>query len=151
MSPAAAIRTAARQDIPAMAALLSALFSIEKDFAADAERQARGLDLLLSDGCQNHVLVAEADGMVVGMVVGQLVVSTAQGTPSVLLEDLVVVEGFRGRGLGRLLVEALAAWGAKSGATRMQLLADRENAPAFDFYGRMGFGPTRMVCLRRLL
>ena len=148
------IRPATRQDIPAMTGLLAALFSIEKDFVADPGRQAQGLSLLLSDACQNRVLVAESQerphGRVIGMVVGQLTVSTAQGTPSVLLEDLVVEATARGRGIGRMLVEALADWAHKSGATRIQLLADRNNAPAFEFYGRLGFGPTSMVCLRRM-
>ena len=149
------IRTATRQDIPAMTSLLSALFSIEKDFTPDPVRQARGLSLLLDDACQNHVLVAEAPGQdhgqVVGMCVGQLMVSTAQGTPSVLVEDVVVEMRARGRGIGRKLIAALAAWGEKCGATRMQLLADRDNGAALAFYQRMGWTRTNMVCLRSML
>jgi hypothetical protein len=30
----------------------------------------------------------------------------------------------------------------------MQLLADRDNAPAFEFYRACGFHPTNLVCLR---
>ena len=58
-------------------------------------------------------------------------------------------EAERGLGLGRRLLEAIEAWAAARGASRLQLLADRENAPALRFYARTGFGPTRLVCLRR--
>ncbi len=149
------IRTATRQDIEAMTSLLQTLFSIEKDFSPDPARQARGLSLLLDDPCQNHVLVAEDagqdNGQILGMCVGQLVVSTAQGSASVLVEDVVVHESARGRGIGRLLITALAAWAEKCGATRMQLLADRTNEAALDFYQRLGWTRTNLVCLRHLL
>ena len=44
---------------------------------------------------------------------------------------------------------AIEAWARARGATRLQLLADRENAPALAFYARVGWRATRLVCLRR--
>ena len=95
------------------------------------------------------VLVAELDRAVIGMVTAQLVVSTAEGGRSALVEDLVVDASERGTGAGRALLAAVEGWARRSGATRLQLLADRENAPALRFYGRMGWSGTRLVCLRR--
>ncbi len=104
---------------------------------------------MLEEPGRRAVLVAERAGRVVGMVTAQLVVSTAEGAPSALVEDMVVDAPWRGLGAGRALLEAIEAWALERGATRLQLLADRENAPALAFYGRMGWAGTRLVCLRR--
>ena len=78
-----------------LVALLRQLFAIEEDFRIDEERQRRGLAMLL-DNPQALILVAEAAGRVIGMCSGQLLVSTAEGGPALLVEDVVVAEGFRG-------------------------------------------------------
>jgi ribosomal protein S18 acetylase RimI-like enzyme len=143
------IRRATAADVEALVALLADLFSIEADFRPDADRQRRGLALLLESPGQRVVLVAERRGEVVGMVTVQLVVSTAEGALSGLVEDMVVASGERGRGIGRRALSAAEAWARERGATRLQLLADRENGPALGFYERMGWRGTRLVCLRR--
>jgi GNAT superfamily N-acetyltransferase len=143
------IRPARSSDLPILVRLLGELFSIEADFAPNAEAQRVGLALLLADPRRGIVLVAERATSVVGMVTGQLVVSTAEGGLSVLVEDMVVEAEHRGHGVGRALLAAVEAWAAERGATRLQLLADRENAPALAFYGRAGWGATQLVCLRR--
>jgi GNAT superfamily N-acetyltransferase len=103
------------------------------------------------DGCGKHrcVQVAEAEGTVVGMGTAQLLISTAEGGLVALVEDIVVDTQWRGRGIGRMLVSALEQWASLHGATRLQLLADRTNFSALDFYDRIGWRPTRMICLRR--
>jgi GNAT superfamily N-acetyltransferase len=162
------IRRARAEDADALVALLAELFSIEADFRPDAARQRRGLALLLAAPEEKLVLVAERrpvsergvrgdarakpecpPASIVGMVTVQLVVSTAEGGLSALLEDLVVTAAARGAGIGRLLLAAAEGWARGRGASRLQLLADRENAPALGFYGRMGWRSTRLVCLRR--
>jgi GNAT superfamily N-acetyltransferase len=143
------VRHAGPADLDALVRLLGQLFSIEADFRPDAERQRRGLTLLLAEPRRAAVLVAERGGAVVGMVTAQLVVSTAEGGPSALVEDMVVDGAERGAGLGRSLLEAVEEWSRRRGATRLQLLADRENTPALRFYERLGWSGTRLVCLRR--
>lgn len=144
-----AVRAARPGDLEAMVRLLGELFSIESDFQPDAARQRRGLALLLEDPARCALLVAERAGVVVGMVTAQLVVSTAEGAPSALVEDMVVAARERGHGAGKALLRALEGWAAARGATRLQLLADRDNAPALAFYARMGWRPTALVCWRR--
>ena len=149
MTSELAVRPARPEDVDALVALLGDLFSIEADFHPDPERQRRGLALLLDDRARAIVLVAERDRRVVGMVTAQLVISTAEGAPSAWVEDMIVDAAERGRGAGRALLEELERRAAALGATRLQLLADRENAPALGFYARLGWAPTRLVCLRR--
>jgi GNAT superfamily N-acetyltransferase len=146
----AKIRNAQPEDLESLTALLRELFSIEADFAADAGRQRRGLALML-DGCLKHrcVKVAELEGEVVGMVTAQLLISTAEGGIVALVEDMVVDSRHRGRGIGRQLMDAIESWSRERGASRLQLLADRTNFSALDFYDKIGWRPTRMICLRR--
>jgi GNAT superfamily N-acetyltransferase len=144
-----AVRAARREDLDALVRLLGVLFSIESDFQPDPERQRLGLGLLLGDPWRCAVLVAEREGAIVGMVTVQLVVSTAEGAFSALVEDMIVDAAERGRGVGGALLRAGEAWAATRGARRLQLLADRENGPALGFYERMGWRPTALVCWRR--
>lgn len=144
------IRNARFDDLDTLTALLRQLFSIEADFTADAERQRRGLFLML-DGCLKHrcIKVAEVDGEVVGMVTAQLLISTAEGGTVALIEDMVVDSRHRGRGIGRQLMAAIESWSREHGASRLQLLADRTNFSGLDFYDKLGWCPTRLICLRR--
>jgi GNAT superfamily N-acetyltransferase len=143
------VRPACVGDLEAMVALLAQLFALEPDFRFDPVRQRKGLALLLEDRLRRVAFVAELGGSVLGMVTGQLVVSTAEGGGSVLVEDMVVIDSERRRGVGRSLLRAVEAWARGRGATRLQLLADRENEAALRFYERLGWSGTRLVCLRR--
>ena len=136
-------------DLESMVELLGELFRLEADFAANPKAQRRGLSLMLRPDPARVVLVAEEHGEAVGMATAQMVISTAEGAPSALVEDVVVRPGCRGRGLGRALLDGIAGWAARRGAPRMHLLCDRDNAPALDFYAACGWSPTRLVCIRR--
>jgi len=142
------IRSASAFDIPDMADLLAGLFEIEKDFSADFKKQETGLGLLFSDSDRARVLVAEKDERIIGMATAQLVVSTAEGALSALVEDVVVAASERGGGTGTMLLNALSDWAVKRKATRMQLLADRTNQAALGFYRRLGWSETGMIALR---
>jgi GNAT superfamily N-acetyltransferase len=144
-----AIRAATPADLDALVRLLGVLFSIEADFRPDPGRQRRGLALLLAEPERCAVLIADDAGVVVGMVTAQLVISTAEGGLSALVEDMVVDEAVQRRGVGRRLLDAVERWAMARGATRLQLLADRENAPALAFYALAGWRPTQLVCWRR--
>ena len=146
---AALIRPATPADIPPMVELLRELFSIEVDFTPEPSKQRSGLELLLRCGDRACVLVAEQAGRVVGMVTAQVVVSTAEGADVAWIEDLVVTEEARGQGLGRELLATVERWCVERGLQRMQLLADRENAPALEFYRRQGWQTTQMFAWRK--
>lgn len=146
------IRNAQPNDADAMTALLGELFSMEADFTVEPKRQQRGLALML-DGCLKHrcIKVAEMDSRVVGMCSAQLLISTAQGGMVALIEDMVVNSGFKGRGIGRQLMDAIEQWARDHGATRLQLLADRDNQPALAFYKRLAWQSTQLICLRKYI
>ena len=142
------IRPANQHDLDDMVVLLKLLFGIEKDFHFDADRQRRGLALLL-DSPFAVIMVAKEQGSVIGMATGQLVISTAEGGSSLLVEDVVVQPFHQNQGIGSSLLQALTDWGTERGAGRMQLLADLTNYPALDFYRRKGWRQTQLICLRK--
>lgn len=142
------VRPALAKDLEAMVGLLGELFGIEEDFVADHSKQRRGLELLLQAPA-SRLFVAESDGDgVVGMCSCQMLVSTAEGVPAGLVEDVVVRKDMRGRGIGPLLMAAVTDWAREQGATRLQLLADKFNDPALNFYARQGWSSTQLICLR---
>lgn len=138
------IRRAGKPDIDALIRLLGELFSMETDFAINAEAQRAGLSLLLSDSDKRIIFVAADGPEIAGMVTAQLLVSTAAGGYGVLLEDLIVREKYRRCGLGGTLVDTVKAWAEKLGAKRIALLADQRNHAALDFYKRIGFAESSM-------
>jgi GNAT superfamily N-acetyltransferase len=155
MTPAQLFRVerARPEDIQDLTGLLATLFAIESDFSVDGEKQRLGLELLLKQPQDRAVvLVARADNdKAIGMASAQLVISTAEGAPSAWVEDVVVDKAFQRRGIARLLLDGLAAWARRNGATRLQLLADSGNAPALDFYRQLRWQPSQLSVWRRLL
>ncbi|MEN6376263.1 MAG: GNAT family N-acetyltransferase [Smithella sp.] len=137
-------RKAKEQDINALSGLLMALFSIETDFAVDPQKQKAGLALFFNSGEEKAIFVAENKGVLVGMVTCQMVISTATGGYSILIEDLYVLERFRHRGIGTALIQMAQKWGDGKGALRIQLLADKRNKAAHIFYRMLGFQASRM-------
>lgn len=142
------IRKATARDIAPLVQLLKLLFSLEADFNFDERCQARGLTLLLES--ENAVIVvAEDEGIVVGMATGQLTLSTAEGGPALLVEDVVVAPAWHRQGLGRELLDFLENWAKLNKVSRLQLLADRNNLPALGFYSELQWQPTELICLRK--
>ncbi|HEX9020683.1 MAG TPA: GNAT family N-acetyltransferase [Nitrospirota bacterium] len=146
------IRAAKPEDIPQMGDLLTDLFTIELDFSPDIERQTRGLSMLITDTSGSSlVLVAVNEENLVGMATVQTLVSTAEGGQVGLVEDVIEDSRFRCRNIGTLLLDGLVSWSRKKKLTRLQLLADRENHQALNFYSSRGWDTTRLVCLRNKL
>ena len=149
-TPELHIRPARQQDIGEMILLLKSLFAIEADFSFDPDRHRVALGMLLNSDT-SLVLVAEMDRQVVGMCSGQTVISTAEGGPALLVEDVVVASAMQGRGIATRMLQRLAEWARTRKITRLQLLADRGNNKALTFYTRRGWQTTQLLCLRRYL
>ncbi|KAF1077092.1 GNAT family N-acetyltransferase [Halodesulfovibrio sp. MK-HDV] len=146
--PHVTIREATEGDIPQLCDLLRILFTIEADFKSDAVKQQNGLKLLLHSP-SSCVLVAELNNKNVGMCTGQLLVSTAEGGFSLLVEDVVVHPHYQHVGIGSLLLQGINSFAQKHRAKRSQLLADATNATALGFYKARDWNKTQLVCLSK--
>lgn len=147
MNSSVNIRYANETDIDDMSQLLSQLFSIEADFVPNKEKQHQGLQLLL-DSLGGCAVVAEEQGKVIGMATVQILVSTAEGSHVGLVEDVVVDQEQRGRGIGAALLDQLKVWAEYNGLARLQLAADRDNSAALGFYTDKGWKQTNLGLLR---
>jgi N-acetylglutamate synthase-like GNAT family acetyltransferase len=143
-------RQAVAEDIPDMVELLRQLFSIEKDFNFNQGKHRAGLLMLFHDK-SSKIFIAEKQKRVVGMCTLQVLTSSAEGAKVGLLEDLIVDENCRHEGVGSQLLEAATEWAKKSGLKRIQLLADKGNIPALNFYHKYNWSSTNLICIRKLL
>ena len=139
------------EDLPQLADLLAELFALESDFTPGRDKQLRGLRLILDQPQLGRLFVLRIDGKVVGMANALITISTAEGGKVLLLEDVIVSRAHRGGGYGRKLVEHVLVWARQQGMTRVTLLADRDNAPALDFYRALGFEGSHMTVLRKTI
>lgn len=143
------IRTAEATDIEPMILLLAELFAIEADFQVNSAKQRAGLELLLNSE-NGQIFVAQNEvGQIVGMCSVQILISTAEGAKVGLLEDLIVSTAYRGQGIGTQLLRHLERWAQQQGLTRLQLLADKNNLPALDFYAQQDWQTTQLIALRK--
>ena len=118
--------------------------------ATEEEVQSR-LDQIRRDG-QHAVYVAEGlDGHVVGWVhvyVCPLVVADPQAE----IGGLIVDEGYRCRGVGRLLMQRAEQWARQKGCRAVYLRSNIIRKEARAFYEKIGYGNVKTsLALRKVL
>jgi GNAT superfamily N-acetyltransferase len=148
-TPEVMIRPAVYADISALVGLLKDLFSIEADFVCNEALHYQGLKMMLNDRERQCIMVAENRGTVIGMCSVQTLVSTAEGGIVGLVEDMVIHKRYRGQGIGSKLLDSVEHWAREKGLKRLQLLADRNNLPALEFYRKRQWQQTQLICLRK--
>ncbi len=148
------IREALNKDLEDMVRLLGILFAVEEDFQFDPPLHKRALQMIL-DSSSNPCLALVAEdpdaGKVVAMLTVQTVISTATGGYSGWVEDVVVLPDSQGRGVGSVLLDKAEAWAREKGIKRLQLLADKNNQPALDFYRGRRWTGSSMVHRKKMI
>jgi GNAT superfamily N-acetyltransferase len=135
------IRAAKEADIERLAVLCGQL-----GYPASAGQVRQRLDELLQ--VEDHaVLVAEGpDGQVIGWVhvfVRQLLVVDRHAE----LGGLVVDEGHRGRGVGRLLMETAEDWASARGCEALYMRSKVVREQAHRFYEGIGYDLIKRSCV----
>ena len=138
-------------DIEPMADLLYELFTLESDFRPERAKQIAALQWILDHPAHGRLFVAREGDKVVGMANALISISTAEGGPVLILEDVILAASHRASGHGRRLVDHVLRWAAAEGMRRATLLADRDNVAALAFYERLGFEESAMVVRRKRL
>ena len=132
------IRSATRGDVSTILEFVRALAVYERE--PDAVKATE--EDLLRDGFGEQpyysCLIAEDDGKPAGFAFYFFDYSTWLGRPGLYLEDIFVHPEFRGRGIGKALLQRVAAIAVEKGCARMKWEVLDWNQPAIDFYGAMG-------------
>ena len=165
MSPAEAkdlplIRPAVAADLPAIGRLGAML--VEEHHAFDARRFFAPTPRTPQDyAAFLRTQIDKPDGAVLVAIEEEQVIGYAYATlegydymalrgPAGALQDVIVDPAYRGRGVGRLLVEAALAFLAAHGAPRVVLSTAEQNAPAQRLFARLGFRRTMIEMTREL-
>lgn len=90
-------------------------------------------------GTARRTFVAEVNGRLCGSAAG---IADPEAPDDVALVGMWVEPAARGAGVGRALVEAVAAWAADTGRQRLVLWVVEENAAARALYRHAGFQET---------
>jgi GNAT superfamily N-acetyltransferase len=135
---ATTIRKATAADIGQILDFIRALAAYEHEPQAVAATE----DDLLRHGFgpqpSFYCLIAEQDGQPAGYALYFFNFSTWVGRPGLFMEDIFVYPEFRGLGIGKALLQRVAAIAVEKGCQRLQWDVLDWNTPAIDFYHAMG-------------
>jgi GNAT superfamily N-acetyltransferase len=138
------------QQIEQILPLLAILFNQEAEFDFDAALSRQALLEIMANEDVGAILVAELDGKLVGMLTLLYTVSTALGGRVAILEDMVVAEQVRDKGVGQKLIAFAKQVALEKQCKRISLLTDADNTAAQRFYLRNGFFSSGMRVYRFL-
>jgi GNAT superfamily N-acetyltransferase len=148
------IREAGADDVEAVATAVEALLLELGGRRPERSELEAEIRAHLDDPDGASVLIAEAGGDVVGVLSASWQRAIHVPGAYATIQDLWVDEGWRSRGVGAELVEAIASQARKRGVSRLEVGLPRETFAAIasteSFYRRNGFehlGPR----MRRLL
>lgn len=132
------IRAAVPEDVGQILTFIQALATYEREPDAVTATE----EDLLRDGFGPNpyfsCLIAEQDGAAAGFAFYFFDYSTWLGRPGLYLEDIFVHPEFRGLGIGKALLQRVAAIALEKGCPRLKWEVLDWNTPAIDFYTAMG-------------
>lgn len=130
---------------PALQADTNAIFSLIQELAVYEKlmHQVTGTpdnlsEHLFGDVPYAEALVVEREGQLIGFALFFKNYSTFLTKPGLYLEDLFVQEAYRGKGIGKALLKAVAQIAQDRGYGRLEWSVLDWNETAIAFYRRMG-------------
>lgn len=133
------IRKATDADIPQLLPLMRELAEFEKYADAFAVTE----EVLREQGFRRsppdfHSFVAHENSELTGFLVYYFVPFTYRAKPNVIVKELYVAEGHRGKGIGKLLMKAVAKEAQRTGCGMIKWYVAKWNQPGIEFYERLG-------------
>lgn len=108
----------------------------ELEFSVEEDGVKARIEHLAQQG--EPVLLAEADGKVVGMLDWHVMTTIHRPRPVGRVVALVVAEGHRGQGIGRVLVEEAERRMRNRGCEKMEVTSNLRLSRAHEFYESLG-------------
>jgi ribosomal protein S18 acetylase RimI-like enzyme len=142
-SSAPTIREATEADLPRLIALMAQLRPDDPQ-AEDPSRLDQYAAVLARMTAQGQRLfAAEVEGEVAGMLALALIENiTHQGRPYAIIENVIVDEAVRGRGIGEALIKSAVEAAREAGCYKVSLTSNKRRTDAHRFYERLGFQQT---------
>ena len=138
MTVGAAIRRAARADVPALLGLIRGLAEYERLTPLVTAAEDGLAETLFGTQANAEALLAEVDGEPVAFALYFQNVSTFLGRRGLYLEDLFVLPSHRRRGIGKALLAECARIAHERSCGRFEWMALDWNTPAIEFYKSLG-------------
>ncbi len=135
------IREAREADVPVILGFIRKLADYEKLSHEAIATEAVLKETLFGSKSTAEVLIGYLQDEPVGFVLFFHNYSTFLGRPGIYIEDLFVLEDFRGRGFGRALLIQVAALAKARGCGRLEWSVLDWNEPAIKFYKKLGAVP----------
>ncbi len=132
------IRTATPDDVPLILQFIRALADYEKLLHEVVTNEAELHLRLFGATPQAEVLIAEWQGQPAGFALFFHNFSTFRGKRGLYLEDLFVQPAYRGKGIGKALLQRLAGIAVQRDCARFEWAVLDWNQPARDFYESLG-------------
>ena len=132
------LRAAKSEDVPALLALIQGLAEYGNEPGAGHATEELLAEQLFGEHPGAEVVIADVAGDAVGFALFFHNFSTWEGRRGLYLEDLFVKPGFRGRGVGALLMAHLAGPAVARGCARLEWSVLDWNTPAIGFYRSLG-------------
>jgi GNAT superfamily N-acetyltransferase len=132
------IRTATRDDVPTLLALICELATYEKKREKAVVTEADLLRDAFGSAPKFRALIAEWEGEPAGYASFFYFYSTFQGRPALFLEDLFVLDRLRGKGIGKALLVAVAKLAIEEHCHGLRWEVLDWNRPAINFYEKLG-------------
>jgi GNAT superfamily N-acetyltransferase len=132
------IRKANENDLPKILTLYSEIED-EKQCNLDLETAKKKLKIIMS--YPNYAIyVAENEGKIVGTFELLIMDNLAHaGIPSAIVEDVVINEKDRGKGIGKLMMQYAMETSRREGCYKLMLSSNLRRERAHKFYDNLGF------------
>jgi len=133
------IRRAVEADVPNLLPLMRELAQFEEYADAFAITE----EMLREQGFRRsppdfHCLVAEENGVLIGLLVYYFVPFTYRAKPNVIIKELYVADEHRSKGVGKLLMKAIATEAEQAGCGLIKWYVAKWNQRGIEFYERLG-------------
>ena len=133
------IRKATEADVSSLLRLMRELAEFEEYADAFAVTE----EVLREQGFRRsppdfHCLVADESGELAGFLVYYFIPFTYRAKPNVIIKELYVAEEHRGKGIGELLMKAVAKEAEQAGCGMIKWYVAKWNHRGIEFYERLG-------------